>query len=63
MKIRTKRGTEETEETNFLVVYIGGSRFQIEETNQGRMCINKVSDSDTDEISVFPNVKNQIEIK
>lgn len=62
MKIRTTRQTEEKTEVNILIVYIGEDRYSIKETNDGRLQINKVSDSDTDLIRIHPRSGNEIEL-
>ena len=62
MKIRTKRQSEEKEDVKMLIVYIGDDRYRISETNDGRLCINKTSDGETDLIRIHPRSGNEIEL-
>jgi hypothetical protein len=62
MKIRTERGNEEIAQVNMLVVYIGDDRYRISESIDGRICINKTSDGETDLMRLHPRSGNEIEI-
>lgn len=61
MKIRTVRN-EEPKQSDFLMVYIGEHRFRITESIDGKMNINKVSDSDSDLVQVHPRSEKEIEL-
>ena len=62
MKIRTKRQEKEKEVVGMLVVYIGDDRYRISETIDGRLCINKTSDGETDLIRIHPRSGNEVEL-
>ena len=62
MQIRTERGTEERTDVKMLVVYIGDDRYRISESVDGRICINKTSDGETDLIRIHPRSGNEIEL-
>jgi hypothetical protein len=61
MKIKTKRQGE-ISENNYLVVYIGESRYRITESIDGKLCINKTSDGDSDLVQIHPRSGNEIEL-
>lgn len=62
MKIRTKRQSEEKEDVKMLMVYIGDDRYRISESIDGRLCINKTSDGETDLIRLHPRSGNEVEL-
>ena len=62
MKIRTKVRSEEIIETDFLMIYIGDERYRISESTDGRLCVNKTSDGDSDSIKLHPRYSNEVEI-
>ena len=62
MKIRTKSQIKEKEDVNILIVYIGDDRYRISETIDGRLCINKTSDGETDLVRVHPRSGNELEL-
>ena len=63
MEYKTSRMTEDKQEAKILIVYIGDDRYTLKETVDGRLLINKVSDSgDNDYMSVHPRSGNEIEI-
>ena len=62
MKIRTKRQSEEKEDVKMLVVYIGDDRYRISESIDGRLCINKTSNGETDLVRVHPRSGNEVEL-
>ena len=62
MEIRTTRQTEEKQNVNILIVYIGEDRYSLKETNDGRLQINKVSDGESDLIKIHPRTGNEIEL-
>ena len=61
MKIKTKRQGE-VNENNYLVVYIGDDRYRITESIDGKLCINKTSDGDSDLVQIHPRRGNEIEL-
>lgn len=62
MEIRTTRQTEEKQNVNILIVYIGDDRYSLKETNDGRLQIIKVSDGESDLIKIHPRTGNEIEL-
>jgi hypothetical protein len=62
MKIRTKRQSEEKEDVKMLIVYIGDDRYRISESIDGRLCVNKTSDGETDLIRLHPRSGNEVEL-
>jgi len=45
-----------------ITIVIDEIRYNILETQEGSLMINKVSDIDSSKISIFPSASNQIEI-
>ena len=62
MEIRTTRQTEEKQNVNILIVYIGEDKYSLKETNDGRLRITKVSDGESDLIKIHPRTGNEIEL-
>jgi len=52
---------EKQSEVNKVLIDIGGTRFRITESVDGKLCINKY-DFDNGELSIFPRYSNEIEI-
>ena len=61
MKIKIERQGEIVE-NKYLVVYIGDDRYRISESIDGKLCINKTSDGDSDLVQVHPRSGNEIEL-
>ncbi len=61
MKYKIRRD-DEPEEVPQIIIYIGLHRFRITETVGLEMTINKMSDGASDDISIDPEVSNQIRI-
>jgi len=49
-------------ENKYLVVYIGENRYRISESIDGKLCINKTSDGDSDLVQIHPRSGNEIEL-
>jgi hypothetical protein len=61
MKIKIERRGEIVE-NKYLVVYIGDDRYRISESVDGKLCINKTSDGDSDLVQIHPIRGNKIEL-
>ena len=61
MKIKIERQGEIVE-NKYLVVYIGEDRYRISESIDGKLCINKTSDGDSDLVQIHPRSGNEIEL-
>jgi len=61
MKIKIERQSEIVE-NKYLVVYIGDDRYRISESIDGKLCINKTSDGDSDLVKIHPRSGNEIEL-
>lgn len=61
MKFRTSR-EEEQVLAKMITITIGEETYRITETIDGKMKINKTSDSDSDMIYIHPITGNEIEI-
>lgn len=61
MKIKIERQGEIVE-NKYLVVYIGDDRYRINESIEGKLCINKTSDGDSDLVQIHPRSGNEIEL-
>jgi len=62
MKVRVKRNEQKLIETDAIIIFVGGHRFRIMDTDNYTISINKMSDSFTDDINIFPRSSNKIEI-
>jgi len=47
---------------DYLIVYIGDDRYRITESIDGKLCINKTSDGDSDLVQIHPRSGNEIEL-
>ena len=61
MKYKIDRDDNPKEVTK-ITVYIGLDRYRITESNEGKLNINKMSDSDSDNIQIHPYCSNEIEL-
>jgi len=61
MKIKIERQGEIVE-NKYLVIYIGEDRYRISESIDGKLCINKTSDGDSDLVQIHPRSGNEIEL-
>lgn len=61
MKVRRKR-EEAFEDVKRVVISIGEVRYNLSESVDGKLVVNKISDGDTDYLMVFPRYANEIEL-
>lgn len=61
MRVQINRRTE-SKETDFLKVFIGLETYRITESVDGKLCINKISEGDSDLINIHPRSGNEIEL-
>ena len=61
MKYKTTR-EEELSETKMITIIIGEDRYRITESNDGKLNINKTSNSNDDLMRIHPRTGNKIEI-
>lgn len=61
MKYKTTR-EEELSETKMIIVIIGDDTYRITESNDGKLNINKTSNSNDDLIRIHPRTGNEIEL-
>ena len=61
MKFKKGRD-EEPIEVKIITIYIGEERFRLSESIDGKLNINKYSDSDSDLIKIHPRTGNEIEL-
>lgn len=61
MKYKTTRG-EELSETKMITIIIGEDTYRITESNDGKLNINKTSNSNDDLIRIHPRTGNEIEL-
>lgn len=61
MKYKTTR-EEELSETKMITIIIGDDTYRITESNDGKLNINKTSNSNDDLIRIHPRTGNEIEI-
>lgn len=61
MKYKTTR-EEELSETKMITIIIGEDTYRITESNDGKLNINKTSNSNDDLIRIHPRTGNEIEL-
>ena len=61
MKYKTTR-EEELSETKMITIIIGEDTYRITESNDGKLNINKTSNSNDDLIRIHPRTGNKIEL-
>lgn len=61
MKYKTTR-EEELSETKMISIIIGDDTYRITESNDGKLNINKTSNSNDDLIRIHPRTGNKIEL-
>lgn len=62
LKYKTRRG-DDLKTVPYIHIELGEDRFRITRSITGGLIINKATDGDNEDITVKPNVSNQITIK